>query len=109
MATVWEPAFRTSPPVSEKLKTYIRMAQRQVDRRSSFRRCRSLSLSVQRHLGNTGLVRKNLDILHRRTCAFGRNAKRLEHSFLAYPARCKRRPEGRLGTAVRNLSISEVT
>lgn len=80
-----------------------------MDRRNPLRRRRRLCVSVQRHLGNTGLIRKNLDLLHCRTGAFGQDAEGLEHSLLAYPASCKRRPERRLSTAVRNLSIGEVT
>jgi hypothetical protein len=40
-------------------------------RRNSLRRSCSLCVSVQRHLGNTGLVRKNLDTLHCGTGDFG--------------------------------------
>lgn len=84
------------------------MAQRQMDLSNAFRCSRSLSLSVQRHLRNTSLIRKNLNLLHRCTRTFGGNAKRLEHSFLTHPARGEGRLGGRLGTAVCNLSVSEV-
>ncbi|SRR6266576_1238995 len=63
------------------------------------------AVSVQRHLGDTGIIRKNLYLLHCGTGAYGRDANGLEHSFLAYPTSCKRPPERRLS---RQYEISAI-
>jgi hypothetical protein len=79
-----------------------------MDRRNSIRRCCSLCVSVQRHLGNTGLIRKNLDLLHCRTGAFGRDAKGLEHSFLCLPGELQMTPGKTAEHDICNLSIGEI-
>ena len=88
--------------------THVRVAQRDVNLLDALGLSGGLSLTVQSDRRDTGGVGEDLNVLHRSSCALGRDTERLEHGLLADPTGCEGRRGGGLRAAVRDLCVSEV-
>ena len=67
-----------------------------------------LGIAVESDLGDTDLIRKDLDILHRRSSALRQSSQSFEYSFLPSPASGERGCRCGLQAAIIDLGLCEI-